>query len=131
MALSDIDMTKVKYYDYNNEVNIPKNGQIQLDKDKLALEDFIKNNVEPNTKSFSSLKERFQWLEENDYIEEEFMNKYSEAFIEKLYDYLKAQNFHFHSFMAAYKFYAQYALRTNDKEYYLENYIDRVAGTGQ
>ena len=29
--------------------------------------------------------------------------------------------------MAAYKFYAQYALRTNDKEYYLENYIDRVA----
>ena len=56
MALSDIDMTKVKYYDYNNEVNIPKNGQIQLDKDKLALEDFIKNNVEPNTKSFSSLK---------------------------------------------------------------------------
>ena len=127
MALSDIDMTKVKYYDYNNEVNIPKNGQIQLDKDKLALEDFIKNNVEPNTKRFSSLKERFQWLEENDYIEETFMNKYSEAFIEKLYDYLKAQNFHFHSFMAAYKFYAQYALRTNDKEYYLENYIDRVA----
>ena len=86
MALSDIDMTKVKYYDYNNEVNIPKNGQIQLDKDKLALEDFIKNNVEPNTKRFSSLKERFQWLEENDYIEETFMNKYSEAFIEKLYD---------------------------------------------
>ena len=127
MALSDIDMTKVKYYDYNNEVNIPKNGQIQLDKDKLALKDFIKNNVEPNTKRFSSLKERFQWLEENDYIEESFMNKYSEAFIEKLYDYLKAQNFHFHSFMAAYKFYAQYALRTNDKEYYLENYIDRVA----
>ena len=29
--------------------------------------------------------------------------------------------------MAAYKFYAQYAMRTNDKEYYLENYIDRVA----
>ena len=45
MALSDIDMTKVKYYDYNNEVNIPKNGQIQLDKDKLALKDFIKNSI--------------------------------------------------------------------------------------
>ncbi len=29
--------------------------------------------------------------------------------------------------MAAYKFYAQYALRTNDNDYYLENYIDRVA----
>ncbi len=29
--------------------------------------------------------------------------------------------------MAAYKFYAQYALRTNDNDYYLENYLDRVA----
>ena len=127
MALSDIDLTKVKYYDYNNEVNIPKNGQIQLNKDKLALEDFLKENVEPNTKHFSSLAERYQWLEDNDYIEPGFMSKYRDEFIEELYDYLQKQDFHFHSFMAAYKFYAQYALRTNDKEYYLENYIDRVA----
>lgn len=127
MALSDIDLTKVRYFDLNNEVNIPRNGQIQLDKDKEALADFIEHNVKPNTKRFSSLEERFTWLEDHDYIERGFMDKYSLAFIEKLYDYLKAQNFHFHSFMAAYKFYAQYALRTNDKEYYLENYIDRVA----
>lgn len=127
MALSDIDITKVKYYDLNNEVNIPKNGQIQLDKDQEALHDFIEHNVKPNTKQFSSLKERFQWLEDNDYIEKGFMDLYPLSFLEELYDYLKKQNFHFHSFMAAYKFYAQYALRTNDKEYYLENYIDRVA----
>lgn len=127
MALSDIDITKVKYYDLNNEVNIPRDGKIQLDKDQEALEDFINSNVKPNTKHFPSLKERFEWLEENDYIEEGFMDKYSLSFIEKLYDYLKDQGFHFHSFMAAYKFYAQYAMRTNDKEYYLENYIDRVA----
>lgn len=127
MALSDIDLTKVKYFDYNNEINIPKNGQIQLDKDKLALEDFIKSNVEPNTKRFASEKERLQWLIDNDYIEEGFIKKYQFSFIEKLYDYLRSKHFHFHSFMAAYKFYAQYALRTNDKEYYLENYIDRVA----
>lgn len=127
MALSDIDITKVKYYDYNNEVNIPKNGQIQLDKDQAALDDFLKENVRPNTKHFNSLQERFQWLEEHDYIEKGFLDQYSLEFVEKLYDYLKAQDFHFHSFMAAYKFYAQYALRTDDKEYYLENYIDRVA----
>lgn len=127
MALSDIDITKVKYYDLNNEVNIPRDGKIQLDKDQEALQDFINSNVKPNTKHFSSLKERFEWLEENDYIEEGFMDKYSFSFIEKLYTYLKDQGFHFHSFMAAYKFYAQYAMRTNDKEYYLENYIDRVA----
>lgn len=127
MALSEIDLTKVKYYDLNNQVNIPKNGQIQLDKDQEALADFIKQNVEPNTKRFASVKERYQWLEKHDYIEKGFMDKYSWQFIEDLYDYLKQQHFQFHSFMAAYKFYAQYALRTNDKEYYLENYIDRVA----
>lgn len=127
MALSDIDLTQVKYYDLNNEVNIPKDGKIQLDKDQAALKDFIENNVKPNTKQFASVTARYKWLEDNDYIEDGFMDKYSDAFIEKLYDYLKQQDFHFHSFMAAYKFYAQYALRTNDKEYYLENYIDRVA----
>ena len=127
MALSDIDITKVKYYDLNNEVNIPRNGKIQLDKDQEALADFIAQNVRPNTKQFASLTDRFQWLKDNDYIEEGFVDKYSPAFLNKLYDYLKAQDFHFHSFMAAYKFYAQYALRTDDKEYYLENYIDRVA----
>lgn len=127
MALSDIDLTQVKYYDLNNEVNIPKDGKIQLDKDQAALKDFIENNVKPNTKQFASVTARYKWLEDNDYIEDGFMDKYSNTFIEKLYDYLKQQDFHFHSFMAAYKFYAQYSLRTNDKEYYLENYIDRVA----
>ena len=33
MALSEIDMTKVKYFDLNNEINIPKDGQIQLNLD--------------------------------------------------------------------------------------------------
>lgn len=127
MALSNIDITKTKYYDLNNEVNIPKDGKIQLDKDQEALANFLETNVKPNTKHFDSLKERYNWLIKNDYVESEFLSKYSAAFIEKLYQYLKDQHFHFHSFMAAYKFYAQYAMKTNDGEYYLENYIDRVA----
>ena len=127
MALSDIDMTQVKYFDLNNEINLPKNGQIQLNKDKEALENFLEVNVYPNTKKFSSVEERLNWLIDHDYLEKEFIEKYSMTLITRLYDYLKGINFHFHSFMAAYKFYAQYAMRTNDKEYYLENYIDRVA----
>ena len=129
MALSDIDMTEAKYFDLNNEINIPKNGQIQLNKDQEALADFLKTNVEPNTKRFASVEERLNWLMDNDYLERGFIEQYSMDFINRLYDFLKAADFHFHSFMAAYKFYAQYALRTNDKEYYLENYIDRVAMT--
>ena len=127
MSLKDIDISKVTYFDLNNEINIPVNGQIQLGKDKEALEAFLNENVKPNTKQFSSIKERINYLIQNNYYEEEFISKYSFEFIEKLYDYLKKENFHFKTFMAAYKFYAQYALKTDDNAYYLENFIDRVA----
>ena len=121
------DLKDVTYYDLNNEINIPVNGQIPLNKDQEALQAFLTQNVEPNTKKFASLKDRFDYLLANDYIETDFYHKYQFEFIQSLYAYLKSQNFHFKTFMAAYKFYAQYALRTNDNDYYLENYIDRVA----
>lgn len=121
------DLQDVTYYDLNNEINIPVKGQIPLNKDQEALQAFLKQNVEPNTKKFASLQDRFNYLLDNNYIETGFYNKYKFSFIQSLYDYLKSENFHFKSFMAAYKFYAQYALRTNDNDYYLENYIDRVA----
>ena len=69
MALSDIDLTQVKYFDLNNEINIPKNGQIQLNKDQEALQDFLATNVKPNTKQFGSVAERLNWLMDHDYIE--------------------------------------------------------------
>ncbi|WP_353989333.1 class 1b ribonucleoside-diphosphate reductase subunit alpha [Pediococcus argentinicus] len=125
MALKDLK--DVTYYDLNNEINIPVNNQIPLEKDDEALEAFLKENVTANTKQFSSLKERFDFLLKEEYIEPQIVSNYSFDFIEKLYDFLRSQNFSFKSFMAAYKFYAQYALKTNDNQYYLENFIDRVA----
>ncbi len=127
MSLKTIDSNQVTYYDLNNEINLPLNGQIQLGKDKEALAAFLKENVIPNTMKFNSLKERFDYLIANDYLESEFLAKYDFAFIEKLYAKLTAANFTFKTFMAAYKFYAQYALKTNDGAYYLESFIDRVA----
>ena len=121
------DLKDVTYYDLNNEINIPVNNQIPLNKDKEALAAFLEQNVEPNTKKFASLRDRFDYLETHDYLEMDAINKYDFSFIEKLYDYLKSQDFHFKTFMAAYKFYAQYALKTDDGDYYLENFIDRVA----
>ncbi|MCF6161505.1 MAG: class 1b ribonucleoside-diphosphate reductase subunit alpha [Furfurilactobacillus sp.] len=125
MALKDLK--DVTYYDLNNEINIPVNGQIPLNKDKEALAAFLTENVEPNTMKFDSLRERFDYLLDNNYIERDFFEKYDFSFVEKLYDYLNAQDFHFKTFMAAYKFYAQYTLRTNDNQQYLEGFIDRVA----
>ncbi|MDY4003895.1 MAG: class 1b ribonucleoside-diphosphate reductase subunit alpha [Ligilactobacillus saerimneri] len=127
MSLKDIDISKVRYYNLNNEINLPVNGQIPLNKDKEALASFLEENVGPNTKRFANLKERFDYLIANDYYEAEFIHKYDFSFIEKLYAFLHQANFHFKTFMAAYKFYAQYALKTNDGAYYLENFIDRVA----
>ena len=114
------------YYDLNNQVNIPLDGKIQLDKDKQALEAFLNENVKPNLMQFASLKERFTYLIENDYLEADFINKYTFSFIEKLYQQIQAINFSFKTFMAAYKFYAQYALKTNDNQFYLESFEDRI-----
>lgn len=121
------NLTDVSYFRLNNEINRPVNDQIPLHKDKEALEAFFKENVEPNTKNFSSIREKINYLIEHDYIESEFIHKYSFDFIEKLYQYLDKQQFTFQSFMSAYKFYSQYALASNDGTEYLERYEDRVA----
>ncbi|MCQ4845598.1 hypothetical protein NE546_18895, partial [Neglectibacter timonensis] len=51
----------VTYFRLNNEINRPVNGQIMLHKDQEALEAFFKENVEPNTKQFSSITEKIKY----------------------------------------------------------------------
>ena len=116
----------VSYFRLNNEINRPVNGQIPLHKDKEALRAFFLENVKPNSMAFNSITDKINYLIENDYIESEFIGKYEPAFIEKLSAEIHAQKFRFQSFMAAYKFYQQYALKTNDGESYLESIEDRV-----
>lgn len=125
MSLKEIQ--DVSYFKLNNEINRPINQQIHLTKDKEALHAFLRENVEPNTRKFASVSEKINYLIENHYIETEFIEKYTMEFIEKLYAFLKEQNFQFKSFMAAYKFYSQYALKNNEGTQYLESYEDRVA----
>lgn len=116
----------VTYFRLNNEINRPVNGVIPLQKDKEAIQAFYKENVEPNLLKFNSYKEKIDYLIEHDYIEEGFIKKYKIEFIESLYNWLKEQNFQFKSFMGAYKFHQQYALKTDDGENYLETVEDRV-----
>jgi len=116
----------VTYFRLNNEINRPVNGQIMLHKDKEALDAFFKENVVPNTMVFDSIKDKINYLIEHNYIETAFIKKYRPEFLEELHQFIKEQNFQFKSFMAAYKFYNQYALKTNDGEYYLESMEDRV-----
>lgn len=120
------DLGDISYFRLNNEINRPVGGKIPLHKDKEALEAFFTENVLPNTMSFASVTEKIEYLISNDYIESAFIQKYRPEFITELADVIKAENFQFKSFMAAYKFYQQYALKTNDGDYYLESLEDRV-----
>ncbi|MEX2804287.1 class 1b ribonucleoside-diphosphate reductase subunit alpha [Streptococcus sp. H31] len=116
----------VSYFRLNNEINRPVNGQIPLHRDREALNAFFAENVEPNTMRFDSITDKVNYLIDNDYIESDFIHNYSPAFIEKLAADIQAQGFQFKSFMAAYKFYQQYALKTDDGDFYLESMEDRV-----
>ena len=126
LSLNNIDFSKVSYFKLNNELNIPKDGHIPLNRDQDALKAFFKENVKPNLKLGENLDEHIQYLIEHDYLESEFISKYDKKFINDLYQYLLDQHFTFKSFMAAYKFFNQYAMKTADNAYYLENYELRV-----
>ncbi len=126
MSLKEIKTENVTYYELNNQINIPVNGQIPLQKDLEALEAFLEQNVQPNMVAFKSLQDRLDYMVAENYYEADFLKAYSIDFMERLNQYLIDQDFHFKSFMAAYKFYAQYALKTNDNGFYLEDFKDRV-----
>ncbi|ERL64253.1 class 1b ribonucleoside-diphosphate reductase subunit alpha [Schleiferilactobacillus shenzhenensis] len=126
MSLKDLDIKDVSYFKLNNEVNRPVDGKIPLNKDKEALAAFLKENVKPNWKHFDTILDKIDYLLANDYLEEGFIDKYPRQFISDLYQRLLDVGFQFQSFMAAYKFYNQYAMKTNDGAEYLENIEERV-----
>ncbi len=118
---------EVTYFKLNNMVNIPtKDKEIQLNKDREAVRAYFLEKINPNTVFFHTLEEKITYLIENDYIEEPFIRAYDFAFIKELFQFLYDHKFRFKSFMGAYKFYNQYALKTNDGTHYLERYEDRI-----
>jgi ribonucleoside-diphosphate reductase alpha chain len=101
-------------------------GEIQFDKDKAAARAYFLDNINQNTVFFHSLEEKLDYLVENDYYDIELLNKYSEEEVKDLFKQAYAYKFRFESFLGAYKFYTQYALKTFDGERYLERFEDRV-----
>lgn len=100
------------------------NGFYQLDKDKIAVEEF-QQEVNSKRYPFHSCEDRFTWLIENDYYIN-FSEMYDIDFIIALSQHIDSYEFKFQSYMAISKFYQSYALKTNDKKHYLETYEERI-----
>ncbi|MEK4547322.1 class 1b ribonucleoside-diphosphate reductase subunit alpha [Bacillus sp. FSL L8-0173] len=115
------------YIELNNEIMIQKDGRFQFEKDIEAVRAYFIDYVNQNTVFFHDLREKLDYLRDNDYYETEFLNAYTFEEIKAVYQAAYAHKFRFPSFMSAFKFYNDYAMKTNDGKKILERYEDRVA----
>ncbi|MEH7760175.1 class 1b ribonucleoside-diphosphate reductase subunit alpha [Bacillus pumilus] len=116
-----------KFIQLNNEIMIQKDGKFQFEKDKEAVKSYFIDYVNQNMVFFHDLEEKLDYLKEHDYYEEEFLSLYSKDDIKKVFKFAYSFKFRFPSFMSAFKFYNDYALKTNDKMKILERYEDRIS----
>lgn len=124
-------MTEKKFIDpwilLNNQI-VDEDGNIKdLNKDKEAAHSYFINEVNRKTRFYHSLKEKLDYLTENDFIEREFLDKYTYEEIKQVFDYAYDQKFRFPTYMGAFKFYNDYALKSNDHSEFLERYEDRLS----
>ena len=117
----------MNWIELNNQVIVrDKDGKYQLDKDKEALEAYLEYSVKVRMKEFSTIKEKIDYLVKNNYYSEKVIKQYSTIYIEKLYEFIKSQDFKFESYMSASKFFENYALKSNDGKSILESYEDKI-----
>jgi ribonucleoside-diphosphate reductase alpha chain len=77
---------------------------------------------------FTNTLEKIRYMIDNDYYENIF-DRYSPDEVDDIYRLTHSYGFEFPSYMAASKFYTDYAVKSNDRSLYLEHYPDRVAIT--
>lgn len=112
----------------NNQI-VDGDGNIKdLNKDKEAVRSYFLNEINKKTQFFHSLKEKLEYLTTNDYYEIEFLEKYTFDQIQAVYDIAYDAKFRFPTYMGAFKFYNDYALKSIDAErVFLERYEDRLS----
>ena len=124
--MKTMDEKKYNHIELNNEVTKRKdNGFFNLEKDQEALKVYLEE-IHDKTIYFDSEIERLHYLVDNNFYFNVFA-KYSDSDLVEITEYAKSINFQFASYMSASKFYKDYALKTNDKQQYLEDYNQHVA----
>ncbi|WP_155987773.1 class 1b ribonucleoside-diphosphate reductase subunit alpha [Gorillibacterium massiliense] len=102
-------------------------GFFRLEEDRRAVAALMEEAAQ-KTMTFATATEKVRYLIEHDYYED-FYSRYTEGEVEDVFTLTRSYPFQFQSYMAASKFYTDYALKTNDQSLYLESYADRVAVT--
>lgn len=114
----------MKDLELNNLIMLKKDGFFDLEKDKEAVKEFMKG-VKKKYMYFNSVKERINYMIENDYYYD-VLKEYTIEQVIEIDRITKGYKFEFASYMAVSKFYREYAMKTNDKSKYLEFYEDRI-----
>lgn len=119
----------MRHIELNNQVTKMENGFFSLHKDKEAVIEFLKE-AEQRSVQFASTREKVAYMLAHDYYYN-LLEEYTMEEIEKVYAAAEKEwsKRGFQSYMAVSKFYKDYALKTDDKKFYLENYTDRIAIT--
>lgn len=116
----------MRHIELNNQLmRREADGFFQLDKDREAVQAFMEE-VERSSIRFADTAEKVRYMIDNDYYENVY-DRYSPEEVEDVYRITHSYGFQFQSYMAASKFYTDYAMKSNDRSLYLEHYPDRVA----
>lgn len=92
------------YHALNAQLNLfATDGSIQFSKDHEAVSEYLRQHVVPNTKEFSGVAERLDWLVAHDYYEKDFLDDYSPEFVTALHASAHDTGHQFATFLGAFK----------------------------
>ena len=116
----------MRHIELNNMLmKLDLNGFYQLDKDREAVRVFMEE-VRAKSLTFPTIADKIRYMIDHDYYEN-YLACYSMEEIERVFAASRDYGFEFPSYMAVSKFYKDYAVKSNDRSLYLEDYADRVS----
>lgn len=116
----------MRHIELNNELmQRGEDGFFRLEKDQEAVAAFMEE-VAAKSMRFASYTEQVQYMIKNDFYEDVYV-RYTEEQVEEVFGATHGFGFQFSSYMAASKFYTDYAMKSDDRSVYMEQYPDRVA----
>ncbi len=115
------------YHALNAMLNLyDREGRIQFEKDREAVDAIFAAHVRPNSVTFASQNERLDYLVNEGYYDARTLTRYDRAFVVTLFERAHASGFRFQTFLGAWKYYTSYTLKTFDGKRYLESFEDRT-----